>query len=1097
MKNEKYKEIEAFASEILTRYFSENDVNFLISTFSPDIIWLGAGENQHAEGYEAVANSFLSGRDDLVPCYMRDERYVTSSLGPDYYLCEGESLLEAKEKTGMSLLTRQRITFIFHQVEEELQVVHIHNSVPFSAIEEDELFPARAARESYLQMQNLLAERNQQIELMLPQLPGGMAVCYTDENYSNKWVSGGLCQILGYDDAYDYAIGTKNRCKGFVYPEDFNKMSRQVNEQLSGGDSYSVEYRVRRKDGSIRWVLDAGKRIKDFENEEVLYCFITDITKRKTQELELLRANAEIKQQAAFLTQLYNTVPCGIIQFTTDESHRILHANRRAWEIYGYTEKEYWANVKNPFQSVLEKEQNHFRGIVNRLSQNGGQISYEREARRKDGSQCYISVSMERLTNADGCQVIQAVFNDITETRELQQEREREQLLENRTLRAAIFTAYPLIMRINLTQNTFDSLTTGNFITQHLTHGDYDDMIHKVYDQIFPDNQEEFITHFTCEGIRKNFEKNMELYTEVRQMGEDGVFHWISAHVVHVDNPYGEDTLGIMLFRVLDEQREEQARQEQLLRDALSAAEAANDAKSDFLSRMSHDIRTPMNAIIGMSTIGQLKVDNKQQVLDCFHKIDSSSHYLLSLINDILDMSKIERGKMTLSRAKFDFTEFFSNLTAMIYPQAAERGIDFEVHHTEPLERYYWGDSLRINQILINLLSNALKFTASGGRIVLSVHEQKRENHLSYLQFSVEDNGSGMSKDFISHIYEPFEQENAGMARNKTGSGLGLSIVYNLVNLMNGIINVSSTKGQGTNFTFTIPLELCEDSEDGKEKNNRKLLHGLRTLIVDDDSIVGSQATAILENIGATSVWVDSGSRALEEVRRAQADGTMFDVALIDWKMPGMDGLETTRRMRELVGSETMIIIISAYDWSSIEKSARAAGADYFISKPLFQSSICDTLRHLNLKRSPKTLEQEAFHLNGQNVLLVEDNELNLEIAKSLLELNGILVETAQNGQIAVEKFSSAPANAYLAVLMDIRMPVMDGLAATRAIRALERSDAAAVPILAMSANAFIEDQNAAFEAGMNGYLVKPVDINKLLKALETFLPTKNKPFCS
>lgn len=1092
MTNCEENEIIAFADNILKKYFCEGDIDYLISTLSQDIIWLGAGEKQRAEGKEEVSRHFLEGKDDLILCDMWDERYVVSGLGPDYYLCEGESMLEAKPDTGMNMHTRQRVTFIFRRTENGLEAMHIHNSVPLSALGDDELFPVEAAREAYQRMQEKVVEQNRQIELMMSQLPGGMAVCKMDERFTVKWISSGLCQVLGCESKSVYNNSTPDKPQihfcDFIFPEDYVQVRLKVEEAFQEGDSYSLEYRILRPDGKVLWILDIGKRVED-EGEPSISCFMTDISERKNQEFKLLKANRDVKRQADFLTQLYDTIPSGIIQLSTEPSHKIYYANRRAWEIYGYNEEDFLQNERDTFDLILKEENDHYRLIFDSLKSTGDTAAYEREGIAKDGTRYWISVYMERLINANGIEVIQAVLNDITENKQLSRERERGQLLENQILRAAIFTAYPLIMKINITQNTYDCLTTGNFIMQHDSQGAYNEMIDKVDALIYPSYREEYRRTFERESILKRFESGRhDIYTELRQMGDDGKYHWIANHVIFVNNPYGDDVLAIMLFRILDEQRAEKARQEQLLRDTLAAAESANNAKSDFLSRMSHDIRTPMNAIIGMSTIGQLKIDDQSRTLDCFQKIDASSRYLLALINDILDMSKIERGKMVLANARFELSVFMKNLTEVIYPQSVMRGIDFEVHHVEPLERFYIGDSLRLNQILMNLLSNALKFTHSDGDIRLGVREVRRSEGTAVLEFTVSDSGVGMSEDFMKKLYQPFEQENTDIARNQTGSGLGLSIVHNLVQLMRGSIQVESVIGKGTSFKVEVPLGLADDyAHEESERRSKELLKGLSVLIVDDDSIVGEQASMILSNIGARSVWVDSGHRAVEEVETALANECLFDLALIDWKMPDMDGVETTRRIRELTGPDTMIIIISAYDWSMIETEAKAAGADYFIPKPLFKSTLYDTLIQLQITHKEPEVKK-GYHLNGQHVLLVEDNALNMEIAKSLLELHEIVVDTAENGAEALEKFQSMPDNYYLAVLMDIRMPVMNGLDAARAIRSLQRKDAGVVPIIAMSANAFDEDKTLAFEAGINGYLVKPVDVDKLFQTLEKFL---------
>ena len=372
---------------------------------------------------------------------------------------------------------------------------------------------------------------------------------------------------------------------------------------------------------------------------------------------------------------------------------------------------------------------------------------------------------------------------------------------------------------------------------------------------------------------------------------------------------------------------------------------------------------------------------------------------------------------------------------------------------------------------------------------MITIEEDRRTNGFAYLKFIVRDTGIGMSRDFMQKIYQPFEQESRDFARNNVGSGLGLSIVYNLTQLMGGSISVESEKGAGTTFRLELPFELTEDDEYAEaDRKTRELLKGIQILVVDDDPMIGEQTALILEDIGAVSKWVDSGKKAVEEVSRSLTDGKVYDIAMIDWMMPGMDGIETTREIRKLVGPDTMIIIISAYDWSSIEGEARAAGVSCFISKPLFESTICDTFLNLQVTPHEKKREEQKFHLEGKKVLLVEDNELNLDIAKSLLELKDIEVDTAVNGVLAVEAFRCSAPGDYMAILMDIRMPVMDGLEASRVIRQAERPDALTIPIIAMTANAFDDDRSKALEAGINSYLVKPIDINQLYQELESLL---------
>lgn len=1087
MKEEQRQEIESWASRILASYFCDSEVEFLISTFAPDIVWLGAGENQKAEGREAVAACFREGQGDLAPCDMSEERYVTTELAPDLYLCQGESWIQPKPGTGMYFRAHQRVTFIFQRENGRFITRHIHNSVSFADLLEHELFPAQAAQEAYKRLEKILIDKERQIELMLSQLPGGMQICRIDDKFSTEWISDNLCSLLGYRDQAEYAACTGNSCRGFICPEDYGDMHRIVSEKLENQETYYVEYRARRKDGTLFWVSDMGKCAPGPEGGLVLYCYIADITERKQREFQIMQANREVQRQARFLTQLYNTVPCGILQFLPDQSHQVVNVNRMVWEFYGFeSEAEYRSQVKEPFQLVLDEDRPDILHAVKQLRLDEGTVSYTRKCVRRDGAQRWISVTMERLINTNGLDVIQAVFTDVTDIKTLQEAQEKERLLENRLLRAAICTAYPMIMSVNLTRDTYHCFIEEQASYTAKRQGSYDELIEDSLALVYPSYQKDFKAAFSRENILRRFANGEhEVYMELKQRGVDGQYHWISVHIIYVEHPFSSDVLAIDLVKVLDSQRAEQARQEQLLRDALAAANAANSAKSNFLSRMSHDIRTPMNAIIGMSAIGQLKKNDPDKMQDCFRKIDTSSRYLLSLINDILDMSKIETGKMTISHEKFDLSELLEEIDAVLCPQTAEQEITYEVRYQEPLDTLYYGDVLRLKQILMNLLSNALKFTPSGGHISIHIREEKRTNGFAYLCFAVSDTGIGIAPEFMQKIFQPFEQETAEGARNNVGSGLGLSIVHNLVQLMGGEVRVDSQKGRGSVFTLNVPLELAEDDLDKEQKRkDRELLLGVRVLVADDDPTVGEQVSANLSELGACIKWVDSGRRAVEVYRQSLESRKPYEIAMIDWKMPGMNGLETVREIRAMAGPEVTIIIISAYDWSSIEAEARAVGVDYFIAKPLFRSTLRNTFSRLEIGPRKVQEEKEQFRFSGQRVLLVEDNALNLEIAKSILEMYGLVAETAENGETAVARFSSSPAGYYMAVLMDIRMPVMDGIEAAKRMRGMDHPDARGIPILAMTANAFEEDKQLAMRAGFTGYMVKPLDMHLLLQEL-------------
>ena len=536
----------------------------------------------------------------------------------------------------------------------------------------------------------------------------------------------------------------------------------------------------------------------------------------------------------------------------------------------------------------------------------------------------------------------------------------------------------------------------------------------------------------------------------------------------------------------------EDMRIRQTLRDALVNAQNANAAKQDFLSRMSHEIRTPMNAIVGMTAIAATYIEDRKRVENCLEKIGYSSKHLMTLINDILDMSKIDEGKMTIAQENFNLEQVVESITSIIYPQSEERGQRFNMKLVDVTDTQLIGDALRLNQILLNLLSNSLKFTPAGGSISLDISQIQKKNGRVRLRFMVRDTGIGMSREFMERLFLPFEQEHGSGSLSNAGTGLGMSITKNLITLMGGTIAVESSPGNGSTFTVELDFEIPEGAEDVRYRNQD--IENLKVLIADDDRDSCIHTSLTLENMGISSCWVLSGTECVEKVIDAHKTGEDYDVCLIDWRMPDMDGVEVTRRVRGYVGPDTTIIIITAYDFSAIEQSAREAGADAFLAKPIFSSTLYNTL--ISVTGAGRAVhmpepENDMRDVEGCRVLLVEDNALNREIAVEMLKIMGINAACACNGQEAVERFLSGGDDFDL-ILMDVQMPVMDGYKATDAIRRSGHGRAKDIPIIAMTANAFHEDVVKAYEAGMNGHLAKPVDLKQLYRTIKSQMKWKN-----
>ena len=542
----------------------------------------------------------------------------------------------------------------------------------------------------------------------------------------------------------------------------------------------------------------------------------------------------------------------------------------------------------------------------------------------------------------------------------------------------------------------------------------------------------------------------------------------------------------ILLKSDTTEIQRKQIEQNERLKDALNVAKQANVAKTAFLSRMSHEIRTPMNAIIGLDNIALHDKNLTPTLKGYLEQIGTSARYLLSIINDILDMSRIESGRMSFRNEEFSFTSFIYQINSLVDGQCNDKGLTYECELKGDIGKYYIGDDTKLEQVLVNILGNAVKFTDTGGKVKLTIECTAQFDGQSNFRFTINDTGIGMSKDYLPRIFEPFSQEDDTTTSRYGGSGLGMAITKNIVEMMNGSITVESEKGVGTTFIVNVPLK--DSARDESDDSHEMRPQDFSVLIVDDEPLAREHAKSVLAEVGIKSDTCAGGKEALELINLRHGRREDYNLIVVDWLMPEIDGIELTKKIREILGADTTVIVLTAYDWYEVEDSAIKAGVDTFMSKPLAATNVLYEFKQAFSRKKKALPEKKVVELEGRKILVVEDMPVNAEIMMMILEMRGMISDHAENGKIAVEKFAASPPGFYDAVLMDIRMPVMDGLQATAAIRALDHPDAKTVPIIAMTANAFDEDVQRSLKAGMNAHLTKPADPEQLYKTLQELI---------
>ncbi|MCM1118561.1 MAG: response regulator [bacterium] len=809
-----------------------------------------------------------------------------------------------------------------------------------------------------------------------------------------------------------------------------------------------------------------------------------DVTKEQAYAQELIQKNQTLET-------IFTSMDCGVMLHSLDGT-RIVRINEAALKILGYKSMEELtaAGFDMVAASVLDEDKPKLRKSFQTLEKEGDSITMAYRIRHNNGDILHVMGNV-KLIRENGELLYQRFLLDCTAQRQREAKSQWEKDRYQIGLIHALSIEYNMVCYFNLNSGEGEILRIGE-CPNHILDDIFSQKIslevcmeQYIENCVYPEDRENMRHAVSRQQLSDELSEKKMCFFNYRTTccGEMRYFQMVAVRVGDWD-----ENRGIVLgFRSVDEETRNEMRKKAMLEDALSQANRANRAKSIFLSNMSHDIRTPMNAIIGFITLAINHIDRKEHVEMYLKKIMTSGNHLLSLINDILDMSRIESGKMHLEEKPCSLPDILHNLRSIMQADIHAKQLELYMDAVDIRNEEIYCDGLRLNQVLLNLLSNAVKYTEAGGKITIKVREDdKAEEGFANYEFRIIDIGIGMSEEFVKHIFEPFERERNSTISKIQGTGLGMSITKNIVDMMNGSIEVKSKKGEGTECIVKFAFRLfCGE----KESQVIPELKDLRALVVDDDFNTCDSVSSMLQQIGLRAEWTMSGKEAVLRTRQAVMRKDNYYMYILDWLLPDMNGVEVARRIRQEMGKDVPIIVLTAYDWTDIEDEALEAGVTAFCSKPLFLSELRACLYSLvNAEKNVVTQDNEAKPVHTGRILLAEDNELNQEIAVAILEGAGFSTEVADNGQIAVDMLRRSEPGYYRLILMDVQMPVMDGYEATRTIRKLEDSRLASIPILAMTANAFEEDKQEALRSGMNGHIAKPINIEVLMKALGDIL---------
>lgn len=895
-------------------------------------------------------------------------------------------------------------------------------------------------------------------------------------------------QILGYHDALDFP-DQLDAWSELLHPEDKDRVMTLLFETAADKTNttkFSVEYRLRLKNGQYQWFRASAEVIRRLDGTASRIAgIICNIEEEKQSRMQAQRAAAFHRAfTSANLCEYYVDLEQNTFDtFKVEDSLLTAFEQSQTWdELVKFFVDNYV--VEQDKQKVTEFYDRAY--ITEKLKGLETELCQECRIFLNGETRWVRNVVMRGEIGDSNYAMI--FLRDITESK-AETARRMQMASANASMELLIQSMVRLLDRfvvcdLENDRYQFYNLQGGMIYAPTGTYHGFVEQVVAKYKTL--ESLDALDAIISPENIRRNLQGENDIYKFEYCALDENTYKIASFIPLEWD---GTKLVKVLLASMdVSQEKKAEIESHKALKEAYRAAENASRAKTDFLSNMSHDIRTPMNAIVGLTAIAGANIENQDKVVECLGKITKASRHLLGLINEVLDMARIESGRMSLAEEDFSLPELVDNLLTLTNPAIDEHHHQLEVHVEHIEHEAVCGDSLRIQQVFVNLMSNAIKYTPDGGSITFSIKEKPNGfSELGCYEFSIEDNGIGMTPEFQKIMFEPFSRADDHRTTKVQGTGLGMAITRNIVNLMNGDIQVESAPNKGTKITVTVYLKLQKD-----EKEQEKELFDLPVLVVDDDQTCCESTVETLREIGIAGEWVLTGKEAVERCAARHKTGRDYFAVILDWKMPEMDGIATARRIRECVGEDVTIIILTSFEFSEIEEEARAAGVDAFMAKPLFRSRLTATLRQFTSGKKEKNARNylEDFaktDYTGKRLLLVEDNDLNREIATEILGMTGVTVETAENGKIAVEKVAAAPENWYSLVLMDIQMPVMNGYEATAAIRSLPGSRGK-VPIIAMTANAFAEDVQLAKNTGMNEHIAKPLDLNKLNDVLKQWL---------